>query len=599
MQTADVSPGKRDRPCPSTPMMNLCPKPRQSLWRWLQRHCLKQGLAIGSVLVSSLTTAVAIAPAASAAETIRALYGPIQLSISVDSLETFANDGTINPDLQAYANRLDEQELEEIRGLLQSTADIDQVAIANFLYTAQGEALLQRVGGVIRTRSSSGFYALRAALILAAGHPEGASPLGLLQEFPTDSIVIDIDRGLQIVRELDQLINVTSDALSLVETQFRKNVTHTADVNPFQITPLRRLGTYRWDRRTLTLQDEARDRTIPLDLYLPNLSTPAPLIVISHGFGSDRTSYRYLAEHLASQGFAVASLDHPGSNADYVQALFEGASEQISDPEEFINRPRDISFVLDELTRLAATDSTLLNQMELTQVGVVGQSFGGFTALSIAGASFNPDQLKHDCPNGSAHQDTLNLSLLLQCRASNLPWSEPAAAPTRLKDDRIKAVVAINPIGSIVFGREGMAHLDVPIMMMSGSSDVVAPSLFEQLFPFTWLNVSDRYLVLMRKATHFSTIGPSDHSDNSVALPPAIVGPAPDLAQTYTKILSTAFFKAYIHNQSHYQSYLAPASIRAISSDPLPLSIVQDLSAEQLTQMVKDTSLLISALESD
>jgi len=543
-----------------------------------------------------VTAGIAIAPPTIAAESIRAHYGPIQLSISVESLERFANEGVINPDLQAYANRLSDRELAEVRRLLQSSAEVDPVAIANFLYTAQGEAILERVGGIIRTRSNSGFYALRAALILAATHEEGATPLGLLREFPTDSIVIDVDRGLQVVRELDQLINVTSEALSLVETQFNLEADDSSDLNLIAVNDLGRSGRYDWDKSTLSLEDTERDRSLPLDLYLPSTDSAAPLIVISHGLGSDRTSYSYLARHLASQGFAVAALDHPGSNANYIQALFEGASEQISEPEEFVNRPLDIRFVLDELTRLSTTDSSLRSRMNLDQVGVIGQSFGGFTALSVAGAEINQQRLNSDCPSGNALQDRLNLSLLLQCRARNLPLSAETAL-TRLKDERVKAVLAINPIGSIVFGPEGMSQVDVPVMMVSGSGDVVAPSLFEQLLPFTWLDVSDRYLVLMRKGTHFSTIGQSDYPENTVELPPAIVGPSPELAQTYTKTLSTIFFTTYIKNEAEYSSYLSPGHIRIISRDPLPLSIVESLSAERLTQIVKKTSLLASILD--
>ncbi len=51
------------------------------------------------------------------------------------------------------------------------------------------------------------------------------------------------------------------------------------------------------------------------DIYLPVAQTPRQIIVISHGLGSDRTSFAYLAEHLASYGFVVAVPEHPGSNS--------------------------------------------------------------------------------------------------------------------------------------------------------------------------------------------------------------------------------------------------------------------------------------------
>ncbi len=46
--------------------------------------------------------------------------------------------------------------------------------------------------------------------------------------------------------------------------------------------------------------------------------------------------------------------------------------------------------------------------LNLEQVGVVGQSFGGYTALALAGTKINFEQLKADCP---ALENTLNVSL--------------------------------------------------------------------------------------------------------------------------------------------------------------------------------------------
>lgn len=549
------------------------------------------GLGIGA--------SVSMAAPATSAEEIRVLYGPIQVTVSIDSLETFANEGIIEQDLEAYTRRLSDQELVSIRKTLQSSAEIEQVALANFLYTSQGEAILNRLGNIIRTRSNSGFYALRASLILAAGEEGGATPIGFLKAFPTQSIVIDVDRGLQIIRELDQLTNVTSDALALIETQFSKEVAASDDIDFNQLYRPDRSGSHsRETTRTLSLEDAARDRAFDVDLYLPNSQTPAPIVIISHGLGSDRTSYRYIAEHLASHGFAVLAPEHPGSNADYIQALFEGASDQISEPGEFINRSQDISFVLDEISKLAQEDTALGDRLDISRVGVIGQSFGGYTALSLGGAEINFARLETDCPGGDAQNDTLNLSLLLQCRAASLDMGDQAMTNTlSLRDERIKAIMAINPIGSIVFGPEGFSQISVPTLMMTSSSDVVAPTLFEQILPFSWLNVSDKYLVLMRKATHFSTIGPSNIPGADLALPEPIVGPAPQLAQAYAKTMSVAFLKTHLSGDESYRQYLSPTYVNSLSRQPLPLSIVDFLSSEQITQLVKDTSLIVSTIQ--
>ncbi|MEL6221747.1 MAG: alpha/beta fold hydrolase [Cyanobacteria bacterium J06627_8] len=545
------------------------------------------GLSMGGLL--------AVATPALSADQIRVLFGPIQVSVSVDSLETFANEGRIESDLEVYTRRLSDDELVAVRRTLQSSVDIEQVALANFLYTDQGEAILNRLGNIIRTRSNSGFYALRASLILASGKEGGLTPISFLKAFPTESIVIDIDRGLEIVRELDQLINVTSNALSLIETQFSKEVGNIAarDFAQIGVGAPERLGPYLWDTDTLSLEDVARDRMFDVDLYIPETDVPAPLVVISHGLGSDRTSYRYLALHLASHGFAVASPEHPGSNADYVQALFEGASDQIAEPGEFINRSEDISFMLNELTRWAEANPGLGDRMDTEQVAVIGQSFGGYTALSLGGAAINFDRLAIDCTQDGLRRETLNLSLLLQCRAASLDLGDQVTSNLlSLQDDRVKAVVAINPIGSTVFGREGFSQVDVPTLIMTSSADLVAPTLFEQIFPFSWLNVSDKYLVLMRGATHFSTIGPSSVSGADVALPETIVGPSPQLAQTYTRAMSLAFLETHLRGNASYQRYLSPTYVSSLSRQPLPLSIVDFLNSDQITQLVKDTSLI-------
>jgi predicted dienelactone hydrolase len=102
--------------------------------------------------------------------------------------------------------------------------------------------------------------------------------------------------------------------------------------------------------QSMILNDFRRGRTFPVDLYLPTGGS-APVIVISHGLGSDRLTFKYLATHLASYGFAVAVPEHPGSNAQQVQALINGLANEVTAPAELTDRPLDIKFLLDELGR--------------------------------------------------------------------------------------------------------------------------------------------------------------------------------------------------------------------------------------------------------
>ncbi len=526
------------------------------------------GLVLGCLGFWLLPT-TGMTNSALAAERIYASYGAIERSIPVDALETYAKTGKLNDDLAAYADYLNPQQLAQLRRVLLTPIDLSPVAVSQFLYTPIGETLLERLGQVIKTEARQpGFYALRAALILAAADSDGLTLLNVLRKFPTSGIRINLGRSLEIAAQLESLINQTKQAIALVKQQSTAAALR-APVDFSQLGDLRRRGRFTWEKQTLKLYDRRRERMFPADIYLPKTQAPAPVIVISHGLGSDRNSFEYLAQQLASYGFAVAVPEHPGSSAEQLRALLAGRANEVARPNEFINRPLDVKYLLDQLERLDQSDPTI--QLNLQQVGVIGQSFGGYTALALAGASLNFEQLQKDCENLN---DTWNVSLLLQCRALELP-----ATQYNLRDERVKAAIAINPITSSVFGKAGLSQIQIPVMIVSSSADRAAPTLPEQILPFTWLTNPEKYLVLLEGGTHFSTIGESDPKTDPLTIPEQVIGPDPAIARRYMNALSVAFFETYVAGAPQYRPYLSADYAQAISQAPLSLSLVQSLPA--------------------
>ncbi|HEY9735664.1 MAG TPA: hypothetical protein V6D06_05250 [Trichocoleus sp.] len=121
-----------------------------------------------------------------------------------------------------------------------------------------------------------------------------------------------------------------------------------------------------------------------------------PVLLFSHGFGELSQTYTAQAEALASHGYIVASVTHPYDAlvtglldgqiipqdpslvADFGNpAMYQAASEK-----ETALRAADLQFVLDELTRLNASDpqNRLTARLDLDRVGVFGHSLGGATA---------------------------------------------------------------------------------------------------------------------------------------------------------------------------------------------------------------------------
>lgn len=107
-----------------------------------------------------------------------------------------------------------------------------------------------------------------------------------------------------------------------------------------------------------------------------------PLIIFSHPSGGHRRAATFLCTHLSSHGYAVAALDH--SEVVAVELARKGVEtdEQKSARVEawIANRVPDIRFLLDHLLSGAAWDSEA--NLDPTRIGIVGHSFGGWTALA-------------------------------------------------------------------------------------------------------------------------------------------------------------------------------------------------------------------------
>ena len=107
-----------------------------------------------------------------------------------------------------------------------------------------------------------------------------------------------------------------------------------------------------------------------------------PLILFSHCSLCHRRQSTFLCTHLASHGYVVAALDHSEVIAPELRGREgETAAQKTVRVEAWIaNRVPDIRFLLDHLLDGAAWDSEAV--IDPNQIGIVGHSFGGWTALA-------------------------------------------------------------------------------------------------------------------------------------------------------------------------------------------------------------------------
>ena len=539
------------------------------------------------LVLSVLLSIFGISNYAWTAERIYASYSAFQRSISINTLEKFAVDGEISEELRVYTQYLKPEKIAELRQVLTSQIKVHPAAVSQFLYTSQGEFMLKRLGEVITTdksESESGFHGLRSALILAAAEPKGLTLLNIFQKYPSSKINIDLARTMQIAEQLETLVNETNKAVATVSAKSDTEAKIPATAGIKSLPNLNRRGRFTAKKQTLKFFDISRRRLLSTDIYLPDIRSSVPVIVISHGIGTDSNNFRYLANHLATNGFAVVVPNHPGSDTKQVESLMNGSASEVAQPEEFINRPLDVKFVLDELEKLNKTDSRLNNVLDLQRIGVFGQSFGGYTALALAGAKINLEKIQQNC-NQKALKQTWNMSLLLQCRMQELQPNKPVKQ-YNLYDERIKAVIAVNPITSIIFGETGLSEIKTPVMMVASSEDTVAPALYEQILPFSWISNPQKYLVQMEGATHFSAIGDGKDSSEQVGVTAKLIGDNPKQAQSYINKLSLPFFQSHVSEKSQYRPYLTAAYAETISTKSMNLSLIQDLTTTEIAKAV-------------
>jgi dienelactone hydrolase len=228
-----------------------------------------------------------------------------------------------------------------------------------------------------------------------------------------------------------------------------------------------------------TWRDSRRDRDVPVKIYSPSTDhAPLPIIIFSHGLGGTRDTYEYLGRHWASHGYFVVHIQHLGSD-DAVwrdAGLFRGRSalrKAVADPRNAINRPQDVSFVIDELERLNREMSPYQRQLDLNRIGVAGHSFGAFTALAIAGQTF-------------------------------APTTNPQAS---LADARVKAVIPMSAPAPANKRRldESYANVRIPCFHMAGTKDTspigdTTPE--ERRLPFDHCRNSDQFLLTFKDGDH-------------------------------------------------------------------------------------------------
>lgn len=278
-----------------------------------------------------------------------------------------------------------------------------------------------------------------------------------------------------------------------------------------------------------TWHDPARQRDIPVKIYLPADAEPAPVALVSHGLGGTREAMRYLGEALSRAGYVAVHLQHPGSDDSVWRG--EPASRRMTalrgaaGGAQFMDRCRDVAFALDHL----AADAELRPRLDLDRVAMLGHSFGAVTTQAVCGQRY--------------------------------------AGVAAFREPRIRCGVLLSPsVPERGDPADAFAGIDVPLLHLTGTRDDSAigrttPDL--RRVPFDSIDKAPQYLIIFEDADHMVFSGRSSTLRNR---------PRDDDWHAAIAEATTRFLDAHLRNDAAARAWLDEGGLRDAIG---PLGIVE------------------------
>jgi predicted dienelactone hydrolase len=183
------------------------------------------------------------------------------------------------------------------------------------------------------------------------------------------------------------------------------------------------------------------------------------LVVLSPGDFTSATSYSWIAEGLARQGFIVAGVSHFGESTAYGPPAASGPGTV-----ELWHRPRDCSAALD----IVLADPRFERIADGARIAAIGHAAGGATVIALAGAVLDPQALRRYCRSADARGD--------RACPSEAAAEERAVKEDRVcRDERVRAVVAMDPARGPGHDARSLSRVAVPVHIIGAVDNDFLP----------------------------------------------------------------------------------------------------------------------------
>jgi predicted dienelactone hydrolase len=479
-----------------------------------------------------------------AAEQIQFQIDGLKLPVDLRELEAWSRDpGRTNGDLDVWLSLIGPVDRRALARLLQAPLLKEPSFAVQLLRSRTGEPLIEALGSLLTTaQGESTAPLLRSTLRTLLQQQKQVRAFDLLRALPSEQLSFNLDAAVAFADRWRRQVDQQADALRELRAlplPLRRSI-------PLDLKP-------GLSRKPLHVDLVVAHRVMPLPLgiWASSQSKPGPWILLMPGLGGNSAQLSWMAEELAAGGWPVVLLDHPGSDEKAVQDALLGYSPPPG-AEAVPLRLADVQAVL-----TAAKDGALpsLGPEPTGRQGVVlmGHSLGALTALM--GSGLVPEQgVARRCMAARETLPLADLSQLLQCQLPQVTGdgTAPGASPGPVQSLHpdlapipLLGVAAFNGFGSLLWPTGGLAGLDVPVLLVGGSVDLVTPPVQEQLNLFVHVSHPRSRLVVVDGGSHFSLVRLDNQGQALFRLGQELVGRDPRKVQNLILSLTTEFLQGF------------------------------------------------------
>ncbi len=356
------------------------------------------------------------------------------------------------------------------------------------------------------------------------------STLDIIKSLPSEEISLDIDNLILIISSWKNELSMQQDLIS------KLNNLESTNQNTFK----------NYDKKStkdlikINKKIYAPHRVKPFEIEIwknKKSNDDKELIIFMPGLGGEINNFKWIANELTKRGWPIVFINHRGSNFKAITEVLEEGKSIPGSADFFLYRIKDLDAVLKahENGEFGLPNNSYI---------LMGHSLGALIALLYEGNK-PTDQLGDRCDSALKDFAVTNLSKLLQCQLSEIPFSE------KNNVNKASAIIGFNSFGSLVWPKENSSGIKTPTLLIGGTYDLITPLMNEQFIVFSALNNPSNRFLIIEGASHFSPIRiDNNYKENNdvFKISKSFIGADPILVQNLSSQFIVEFIKS-IKNQ--------------------------------------------------